>query len=246
MQRIQSLIPFLKSKFAPFFLFIVVFSTVFAGLYFLDTTFRVKHIILEPQNKRNESLRGVEDLKEEYLFFLDEQEVISKVKNSNAYVKNVEVTKQYPDTLSLQISYYIPLAILTVPDGYFLLGDEGVILEKSRKQFTQKLPLITYYQNVPFAHYQAGQQLNFADIKDSLYYLQTLSSLKQTINSIDIKGFHMLGLYTSDEVYIFSAEKDRDQQVYQLEAVMREFMISGKKIESLDVRFDRPVVKIIE
>jgi cell division septal protein FtsQ len=215
---------------------------MFAGLYIADNTFRIKTIDVQPSNKRNADLRGILPLKGEYIMFLDETEIAESIKIRNAYVRNVEVTKQYPDTLSLKMSYYSPLAILAVPDGFFLLGDEAVILEKSRKAFSNKVPQITYYQNVPFSNYQAGQELNFKDIKDSLFYLQKLSAMKQTINSIDIKGFHMLGLYTSDEVYLFSSEKERDQQVYQLEVTMREFMVSGKKIKSLDVRFDKPVV----
>ncbi|HRN71077.1 MAG TPA: FtsQ-type POTRA domain-containing protein [Candidatus Woesebacteria bacterium] len=242
MPQIPSLRPFLKNKFLPFVLFFCMFGIVFIGLYIADNTFRITHIIIEPNNKRNTDLRGIQNIKGNYIFVVKESDIIDEIKIRNAYVKTVEVTKQYPDTLTLHISYYVPLAVLKVPDGYFLLGDEAVILEKNRTEFAHKLPHITYYQNIPFAHYQAGQQLDFKDIQDSLFYLQKLSVLKQTINSIDITGFHMLGLYTSEEVYLFSAEKERDQQVYQLEAVMREFMISGRKIKSLDVRFDKPVV----
>ncbi len=242
MQRIQSLIQYLKSKLLPVLLFCIIFSAMFAGLYIADNTFRIHNINLQPSHKRNADLKGIQSFKGEYIMFLDEKEIADSIKIRNSYVRNVEVTKQYPDTLSLKISYYVPLAVLTVPDGFFLLGDEAVILEKQREAFPNKLPQITYYQNIPFSNYQAGQELDFKDIKDSLFYLQKLSALKQTINSIDIKGFHMLGLYTSDEVYLFSSEKERDQQVYQLEVTMREFMVSGKKIKSLDVRFDKPVV----
>lgn len=242
MQRIQSLIPFLKSKILPIVIFIVIFIGIFIGLYIADNTFRIKHINLQPSHKRNADLRGIQTLKGQYTLFVDEKEIAESIKIRNAYVRNVEVTKTYPDTLNIKVSYYVPLAILTVPDGFFLLGDEAVILEKSREAFSNKLPQIKYYQNVPFSNYQAGQELNFKDIKDSLFYLQKLSALKKTINSIDIKGFHVLGLYTEDEVFIFTSEKEREQQVYQLEVTMREFMISGKQIKSLDVRFDKPVV----
>lgn len=232
---------FLKNK-TLFFIGLFVFILVLVGLYIVDQEFRVRHIIVEPAHKRNDDIRGIQPIKGEMIWLLDEEETAAFIQSRNAYIKQVQVIKKYPDTVRVKVSYYSPIAILQVPDGFFLLGDEAVILEKSRAQFSQSLPIITYYQNIPFSNYQAGQELNFKDIKDSLFYLQKLVGMKETINSIDIKGFHMLGLYTSEEEYIFSAEKEREQQAYQLEATVREFMISGRKIKSLDVRFDKPVV----
>lgn len=241
MQRIQSLMPFLKSKLL-FFFSIFVFILILGALYFVDQRFRIKQVNLEPTNRRNAEVRGVQTLRGELIWFIDEEETAKFIKDRNAYLKDVQVFKEYPDTLNFKVSYYSPLAVLHVPDGYFLLGDEAVILEKSRTPVSSSLPTITYYQNIPFSNYQAGQKLNFKDIQDSLFYLQKLAGLKETIISIDITGFHMLGLYTSEEEYIFSSEKEREQQAYQLEATIREFMINGRKIKSLDVRFDKPVV----
>src|SRR5690606_2689729 len=141
------------------------------------------------------------------------------------------ITKQYPNTLLTKVEYFKPLAILHTQEGYFLLSEEAVILEKSREEISKSLPVITYYQDIPFALYQAGQQLNFKEIQDSIYFLQKLGSMRMPVISIDIQGFHMLGLYTSDEVFFFSSEKDRKQQEYQLEATIKEFSISGRKIK---------------
>lgn len=241
MQQISSLIQFLRSK-SLFFVSCVIFLCVLGAFYIVDQNFRVKHISVEPQNKRSRQLHGIQNLQGEYIWTVKEQEIAEFIQTRNSYVKQVEVTKTYPDSLLLKIDYYTPLAVLQVPDGYFLLGEEAVILEKNRNQLSPDLPFITYYQNIPFANYQAGQHLNFKDIQDSLFYLKALTGMKIKINSIDIKGFHVLGLNTSDAEYLFSAEKNREQQVYQLETTIREFMISGEKIKSLDVRFDKPVL----
>lgn len=241
MPQISSLTQFLKTKVFIFLAFLV-FILILGSLYIADKEFRIRNVTLEPENKRNANVRGIQTLKGEFIWFVDEEETATFIKSRNEYIKEVVVTKQYPDSLKLRINYYSPLAVLKVADGYFLLGDEAVILEKSREPISSSLPQITYYQNIPFANNQVGQQLNFQDLKDSLFYLQKLAAMKTSINSIDIKGFHMLGLYTSNQEYIFTAEKERDQQIYQLEATIREFMISGRKINSLDVRFDKPVV----
>ena len=53
----------------------------------------------------------------------------------------------------------------------------------------------------------------------------------------------MLGLYTIDnKQFLFSAEKDKEIQIYQVEEICKEFKIKGKEFQIIDVRFDKPVV----
>lgn len=247
MKKLQtpSLIQFLQSK-VLLFVSMGVFIVILGSLYYADGHFRITEVAIQPASKNNQNIRGIQSLKGDYIWLLDEQETASFIKSRNANIKEVKVTKQFPNKIILTISYYIPLAVIKVPDGYFMLGDEAVILEKSREPINSSLPQISYYQNISFANYQAGQDLNFDDIKDALFYMQRLANLKIKINSIDIKGFNMLGLYTKDMTYMFSAEKERELQAYQLEATIKEFRISGRKIKSLDVRFDKPVVTLDE
>jgi hypothetical protein len=165
------------------------------------------------------------------------------VKN-NPYVKAVKIEKEYPSSLHLKVTYYSPLALLKVKDGFFLLSDEAHILAKSREEIQgKKLPLMNYYQNIPFSTYQAGQQILFKDIQDSMYFLQNMKELKPEVISIDIAGFYMLGLYTrTGEKYFFSSDKEREKQLYQLEQTVHYFKVNGKKYKTLDLRFDKPVV----
>ena len=43
---------------------------------------------------------------------------------------------------------------------------------------------------------------------------------------------------------IFSLEKNRTIQAYQLETLIKQFQIEGKEFVSLDLRFDKPIIKI--
>lgn len=241
MQQISSLTLWLKSKISLLF-GLLVFVGILGLLFYADSRFRVKDIIIQGQSGKKIEINGLHALEDKQLLFLDEQEEEEFITSRNSYIKSVSITKQYPDTLVIKAEYFKPLAVLQTADGFFLLSDEAHILEKSRESIGNSLPIITYYQTVSFSNYQAGQQLNFKEIQDSIYFLQKLAALRIAVNSIDIQGFHMLGLYTTDEEFLFSSEKDRQQQEYQLEATIREFRISGSKLSSLDVRFDKPVV----
>ncbi len=226
----------------PLIFSLLIFIVILGALFYVDSRFRVKDIVIQGQGGKKTEINGLHALEGKRIFFLKEHEEEELIKTRNSYIKNVSITKEYPEKLFLKVEYYKPLATLQTNDGYFLLSDEAEILEKSREPIGTSLPVITYYQTISFANYQAGQQLNFKEIQDSIFFLQKLAALRITVNSIDIQGFHMLGLYTTDEKFFFSSEKDRQQQEYQLEATIREFSINGNKVSSLDVRFDKPVV----
>ncbi len=240
MQKIRSFLKSLKSN-IPVVVGVLIFIIATATLLYLDSKYRVKYIQLQVPTAGIQ-IKGISSLQNQNLVFLSENVTQELILKNNPYVKTVALTKEYPDTVILTLSLNRPRAYLKVQDGYYLLTDKAYILEKSREIKSTKLPVITYYQNVPFATNQAGQQLMAKDIQDSLFFLNKLQSMKVSINSIDIAGFHMLGLYTENQKYFFSSEKDINTQKYQLEAAISEFNVSGKKIKSLDLRFDKPVV----
>jgi hypothetical protein len=245
MPKIPSLIPFLKSK-VPVAVGFIIFLLFAAGFIFADKSLRINDIQLVSKENKEHPVGGFTSFESKSILLFDTKEAEQVIKESNSYIKDVTITKQYPNTLLVKFQYYSPRAYLKMQEGYLLLSDEGMILEKTREEPNSKLPAITYYQNLSFSGYQAGREIGLKDIEDSIYYLQKLNSLKVTVNSIDIASFHMLGLYTDTETYYFSSEKDRTEQAYQLEAAMREFRISGTKFKSLDVRFDKPVVVMAE
>ncbi len=240
MQKIRSFLKFLKPN-VSFVAGVIIFICTTAGLIYLDTHYKIKYIKLNSQ-ANDVQVKGISSFQNENLYFLSVKDTKEQIIKNNPYVKDVIVEKEYPDTLALNLSFNKPRAYLQVKDGFYLLTDNAYILEKTREVKSPKYPVITYYQNVPFAANQAGQQLLAKDIQDSLYFLSKLQSMRIPINSIDIDGIHMLGLYTENQKFFFSSEKDIKKQEYQLAAAVSEFNVSGKKFQSLDLRFDKPVV----
>ena len=49
-------------------------------------------------------------------------------------------------------------------------------------------------------------------------------------------------LYKTDE-FTKWAKKNLDKQEYELRTIVKQFLIQGKKFKSLDLRFNKPVVK---
>jgi len=230
-----------KNK-APFFLAIATFIIVGLVLFFVDNRYKVKTIRVLKSGKETYSLNGLSEFSNTNILLLSEDKAVAQILSSNPFLDKVEVEKHYPDTLQISVIYQTQSAYLKVNGGYLLLSGRGIVLAKSHDKPSVPLPEIKYYQSIPFQNYQSGQNILFKDIIDSLYFLEVLQKLRFKINSIDIVGFYMLGLYTKDKKFYFSSEEDRNKQVYLLESSVRELKIKGQEFVTMDLRYDNPVV----
>ena len=191
----------------------------------------------------SDSIIGTSHLLNTHMWLIDEQEVQKQINLANPSYVVKEIQKQYPHSLSIQVGRLYPSAYLEVGNGYILLSKEGNILQKSREIELTSVPIITYYQRIPYSTYQAGYSVDKKDIRDVLYFIEVIKGVKEKVTRIDIAGYHMLGLYTDEHAYVFSSEKQKELQLYQFEQAIRQFQIEGTAFSSIDFRFDKPVVK---
>lgn len=217
-----------------------VFAALSGGLYYVDSTYRIKHFVIS--NDPHMVVAGLPSIQNKYIFLTSEDEIADIITRTNPSVKAATVIKEYPDTIKLSLTRYQPVAYLKSQEGYFLLAEEGIIIGKSGDQEKKNVPVISYYQSIPFAQYQAGTRLPAKDIRDSIFFLGKLGEMGIKINSIDIVGFHMLGLYTDEKKYFFSSEKERNIQIYHIEQAINRFKDEEKEYKTIDVRFEKPVI----
>lgn len=212
---------------------------VVGSLYLLNNYFLIRTVTLLTKDKGTVS--GLYALHNTNLLFLDENEASEIIRKQNPYVKTVNIKKQYPSTVIVQIILLKPAAYLQSAEGFFEIGENGRILGKIRGK-TTKTPLITYYQQFPYRNYQAGSYIENKDILVSLFFLHELKNVGMVIKTIDIAGFHMLGLYTEEQKFIFNVEKNRTMQSYEATQVIKQLKRQKKDFKTLDVRFDKPVI----
>ena len=86
--------------------------------------------------------------------------------------------------------------------------------------------------------------MEYNDIKTTLFFLKKLGELDLGVANVDINGLNMIRLNLKSGVILATTEKDLETQAYQLEKIIKQFRIEGKEFETLDLRFDKPVVKI--
>jgi len=223
---------------------IVVLVVTIAGIYFY---FRIKNITVSGL-QTGETVQGLTTIYQKQIFLVDEEELAKNIKKNNPYVKEVQVKKVYPDSIQLNIWKYPPLAVLKLPEGFFILSQDGRILTKERNNTFTTLPTMTFYQKLAFKAYKPGEFLTFSDMLQALEFTQALKNFSFTVDTIDIKGTNMIAcnliIDAKPSTILFSTEKGLDQQLYELNTILKKFSQDSTNFKKIDLRFNRPVVEL--
>ena len=234
-----------KIKFVILFFFLCLIS--FLIIFFINQFFLVKNIQVISEQKIN--LMNKDKLINKSLLFISQEKVAKQIISENYLLEKAEVEKVWPNTLKISVSVYKPCASLTVNNGVFDLSCDGRILQKilayaSKKNNQQYLPINNYYQKLNFRSFQTGDWIDFKDIKQTLFFVEKLSQLNLIPLTIDIKGQDMLVFNLNDnKTIVFSNSKDKEDQSYQLELIIRQFKVEGKEYKKIDLRFDKPIIQ---
>ncbi|MFZ6034944.1 MAG: cell division protein FtsQ/DivIB [Patescibacteria group bacterium] len=229
-----------RLKFFAVFVFLFVAALVFLFAVYYATgikTIEVRGV------SPDYPISGLAQFKGKNIFLLSSRDAELKIKNKNPYIKKIELTKNFPSTISFNIGLYYDEAELNVGTGYFMLSSDGRILFKNKVRPAIK-PLINYYQKLNYYAYSAGDYLNLNDINDSIYYINLLEDLGLAVDSLDIKDKDMLLFNVGQKSVVFTTAKSRERQKYELGQIIREFKITGTDYKSIDLRFDKPIIKL--
>jgi len=205
----------------------------------------------------------VEQMVQEYLdrnvigknYFKIYTETLEKeVENNISYINNVEIRKNIPDTLVLFVEEYIPkLTVKTQSSKCYLLSENGVVLEELCKDSTEADCCLNYssangkymFKALDTEVVKNGQEktklLIMGDVKDIIKVIevfnidiQEISLEKNVLKITDVDG----------RVIVFSMNDDIQVQLERFYLVMSKIRKDSTNFDSIDVRFERPVMKI--
>ena len=225
-----------------FFLFFSLLCFVsFIAIFFVNRFFLVKNIQLISDKKF--ALVNKDKLINKSLLFIDEDKTSERIVRENYLLKTAIVKKKWPDTLLIEVTFYEPIAALIINNGYFSLSSDGRILEKLYVS-PMNLPIINFYQKLNSNFFRIGEWVDYKDIKQALYFIDKLKQINIYPLTIDIKGQDMLvfNLIGTKKI-IFSNNKSKETQDYQLELIIKQFRVEGKEFSKIDLRFDKPIIQ---
>ncbi len=202
---------------------------------------------IEVKGSADREIIGLKEAYGQNIFVFDTDKFKNRIKLLNSYIKRVEVYKEYPDRLRVEVSYRRPLGYLKVNKGYYLLDEEGRILERLRKQEVE-LPIINFYQRFNFDDFLPGEFLEYTELSYSLKILELLDGLGLRANGVDILRGDMIRFNLKENdfrvnVIYATVEKEIDKQMWELKEIFRYIKISGKKASEVDLRFKRPILR---
>lgn len=222
------------------------FATGMAAFLLIYNQLRVKIIKIEGIPKET-VLYGLENIKNASLLMLSTDSVAERMRKSNPFISRIQVAKIFPQTLALTISPDGPIAYFESDFGFFALSQEGKVLSKLKETPSSlNLPIIHYFEKLHFASYQPGDLLNYKDIAMAMKILKKMMEMGMKINTIDIDGVDMIGFSLKGKTIVFSSGKGVEEQMYQLEQIVHQFKIQGTDFKKLDLRFNRPILELVE
>lgn len=233
------LMKYLK-KIKLFLFFLLLCLILFFVLFFFNQFFLVKKIEIISEKKF--LLANQNELLNKNLIFINKNKIAKKIIKENSLLKDVVVSKTWPNSIKLYVFFYDPVAALTVNNGFFYLSVDGRIISKTKNNQLSS-PIINYYQRLNNNFFQIGDWIDYSDIRQTLFYIDKLGQINLRILTIDIKGQDMLVFNLEDDKKIvFSSNKEKETQIYQLELIIRQFKIEGKEFKKIDLRFEKPVI----
>lgn len=219
--------------------FAAVFISCLMILFLVKQIFSISIIKIN----KSDSLKGLDKLNKKMIFFISIAKEEKSLYKLNPNLDSIKITKQYPNQLLITINKAQPQAALKTDKGFFYLSLAGrIMLKKKDNDF--RLPIINYYQLFHSDEYQTGILLTNKDILFSLFFIQKINLSGVQINSVDINSWDMLVLKTEDKNYFFTAEKDKDLQYDEWSQVVHRLKIEGVNYKVLDLRFNKPIIKI--
>lgn len=247
---------FLKKN-LPFFIFLILLSLSFViGLWDIKR--------YEVFNNNGEEIESkVEDLIVENLnkhvtgknfFSVYSQDVEKDLERSISYVKSARVMKIAPNKLEVFVDTYQPRSIILDSNGECkLLSKTGVVLERLCEDAEEISTCCTEHTSDGKYYVLKSDEAETVKLsggKEQLLVMQVISNIVKVVESfgsnvkeilLEEKVLHITDI--DGKTHIFTLSDSIDSQLARYFVVMGKVKGDSMEFSSIDVRFERPVVK---
>lgn len=201
------------------------------------------------QNPSFIPVRGIPGLYKRNILLTSDNDINKYLRSLNPHVSSVNIVREYPSTLYLTFSYLSPVAQVKMDKGVLVVAESGRVLQKN-KTYVSALPTISFYQVIRQNEYMQGDTIEYDEIVKTLQLITAVNSYGVKIDTVDIGGPGMIACKVvfgwnqdSKPTIYFSFEKDVSKQLYEMKKVVEKLRTDRRSIKSLDLRFNRPVIR---
>lgn len=196
------------------------------------------------KNTQTLTLRNLEDLRGISLLQASVNDISDIVKRNNPLIDQILVTKKYPQTLEIMVSWRTGVVQTQAGTSRYVLDKDAYIVatlsEEPSQQF-DSLPSLTFYQEIPDG-LPVGEQLKISDLQNALDATFVVKKYTGSIKSIDISSLGVILLQAEGYEILFSRSKAIESQLYLFETIFPRLAPRDIQVSKIDLRFDKPII----
>ncbi|NMB91534.1 FtsQ-type POTRA domain-containing protein [candidate division WWE3 bacterium] len=170
------------------------------------------------------------------IFAINTENLKDTLKKNFLGAKNIEVEKDYPNTLKVVVEERTPIAILYNDKGiFYLIDSDGYVLGIVDKNYLE-LPKIRYEDDI-----SVGNFLDKDIIPVSVDILKFAEKEELNVSSMSFYPKYTKIYVGSTEVYI-GYDKSREKSIETVGALIKKLSVEGKVAKKIDLRYDKVIV----
>lgn len=218
---------------------VIILALIVGIVYFMTSDFfNVKKVqVTGGEHIVEENKAGVRKLVLGKSIFRVPTGNIKSILSRNPWVKEVKISKDYPDRVVININERKPVAVLSDGISYYTVSGDGHVLEISEKPSQ-----LVQIMDIPLKNLSVGEKINSEEFKQALEIYKSLpQSLKKDVMVISAPSVERIVMYVGGvEVIYGMAEHIEEKNTVLKEILSRE----GTSVISIDIRVPtNPIVK---
>ena len=229
----RSVFNLFKNKFFWLICFVLIVLSSLAYLFIFSSVFQIKNItVLGTEKTSAEEVRIIISNNAKNIFFADLEEIDRMLLEKYPQIANIDIKRDLPDILLVQIEERKPVAVISKNEGYFFIDKEAVIFEEIPEKPSEMLIIKSEKDLVQKE--QLNQVLKISSV--------LRNDLKLPIEEILIKSEKRIDVETMEgwNIY-FNPKKDLDWQLEEFGILLKEkiSLENRENLEYVDLRFEK-------
>lgn len=213
---------------------LVFLGCIFVLSYILTSVFQIKNIHVVGDGVSLDINQN--DLTQNLLFFPSER-IKRDLESRYPLIENVTFRKQFPNTLTIEVTKRRPIARLSTNAQKLLIGQGGVVLgdlvlEENLSELLFDFPIL-----------RPGEEIDDSIFRFALEIIR-VSPQDLFFTSITKYDASSLRAGFENTYIIFSQERSLLSSMATLQTIIAGFRIKGRMPARIDLRFDKPVVEM--
>lgn len=181
------------------------------------------------------------------LLTLNTKSLQTALVEGNLTLRLVEVNKRLPETLEVRYWEREPVAVVEMGENFLLVDSEGLIFHPASERYKLSLShliLSSDGDSEDQTNYQLGDRFASGLVTAALQILDGVNQMAEVeLAKLEIHPQGTFTLQTENGwTALLDAGKDVPAQITSLQTVVTAARMEGRGLQSIDLRFERPVV----